>query len=98
MGDVAIPINFLAVFGAAIVSMIIGSVWYGPLLGKTWMKEIGMTPKKMTDDVKKRNDEVLYTYVCGFVTHELCACKRISFFRSIYANLRGYRGSHGWIF
>lgn len=54
MPTVIVPINYLAVFVAAIVSMVIGSIWYGPLLGKTWMKEIGMKPQKMTDKVKKQ--------------------------------------------
>ena len=49
----AVPVNYLAVLAAAVVSMVIGYVWYGPLFGKMWMKEIGMSPKKMTEAMKK---------------------------------------------
>jgi|SRR3989338_4967810 len=37
-----IIINFWAVLVAAIVSMIIGSIWYGPLFGKKFMSAKGM--------------------------------------------------------
>lgn len=36
------PVNYWAVFVAAIASMVIGSIWYGPLFGKMFMKEMGM--------------------------------------------------------
>lgn len=32
-------VNYLAVFLSTITAMIIGSLWYGPILGKQWMKE-----------------------------------------------------------
>lgn len=39
-------VNFLAVLVAAIVSMVIGAVWYSPLVfGKIWMKLSGVMPK-----------------------------------------------------
>ena len=34
--------SFLAILLAAIASMIIGSIWYGPLFGKIFMREMGM--------------------------------------------------------
>lgn len=36
------PVNYWAVFAAAVASMVIGSIWYGPLFGKMFMKEMGM--------------------------------------------------------
>ncbi len=48
-----VPINYLAVLGGAVLSMIIGSIWYGPLLGEAWMKELGMKSKDMTEEMKK---------------------------------------------
>lgn len=41
------PVNYLAVFAAAIASMILGWLWYGPLFGKTWMALSGLTEEKM---------------------------------------------------
>jgi hypothetical protein len=42
MGNVVVPVNYVAVLGAAIVSMVIGYVWYGPLFGKMWEREMKM--------------------------------------------------------
>ncbi len=36
-----IEINYLAVLACAVISMIVGSIWYGPLFGKKWMQIIG---------------------------------------------------------
>lgn len=44
-------INYWAVAVSAIVSMVIGSIWYGPLFGKMFMREMGMdkwTPEQQT--------------------------------------------------
>lgn len=37
-----VPVNYLAVAIAAVSNMIVGSIWYGPLFGKTWMKLAGV--------------------------------------------------------
>ena len=42
-------INFLAVLIASIVSMIVGSLWYGPLFGKAWMKLMNIDKKKVNE-------------------------------------------------
>jgi Protein of unknown function (DUF1761) len=41
------PINYWAVLAAGLSSMILGALWYSPLLfGATWMRESGMTEDK----------------------------------------------------
>lgn len=35
-------INWLIVFSTAIIPLLVGFVWYGPLFGKVWMKEAGL--------------------------------------------------------
>jgi hypothetical protein len=42
-----VPINYLAVLVAAISSMVVGSLWYGPLFGKQWMALMGVTKESM---------------------------------------------------
>lgn len=42
-----VPINYWAVLVSAIVSMVFGSLWYGPLFGKPWMKLMGFTAESM---------------------------------------------------
>jgi len=34
-------VNLWAVLACAVVSMVIGSVWYGPIFGKKWLEVIG---------------------------------------------------------
>ena len=34
-------VNYWAVFVSAIASMVIGSIWYGPLFGKMFIREMG---------------------------------------------------------
>ncbi len=42
-----VPINYLALLGAAIASMVVGAIWYGPLFGKPWMALSGMSQEKI---------------------------------------------------
>ncbi|HTM67847.1 MAG TPA: DUF1761 domain-containing protein [Candidatus Binatia bacterium] len=42
-----VPINYLAVLACGVSSMVVGSLWYGPLFGKPWAKLMGFTPEKM---------------------------------------------------
>lgn len=41
--------NFYVFFLAALVPMVIGSIWYGPLFGKTWMNLMGFTEESLKD-------------------------------------------------
>lgn len=51
-------IQYGAVLGAAIASMVIGFLWYGPLFGKQWMVLSGITKEKM--NAPQRNMNALY--------------------------------------
>lgn len=48
-------VNWLAILLAVVVSMILGSLWYGPFFGKAWMKGMGWDPnnKEAMDKMKK---------------------------------------------
>jgi Protein of unknown function (DUF1761) len=39
-----IPLNGLAIAAAALSAIAIGFLWYGPLFGNAWMKEMGVAP------------------------------------------------------
>jgi len=48
--------NYIAVIGSAIASIIIGSVWYGPLFGNKFRQLIGVdqwSPEKQAQEKKK---------------------------------------------
>ena len=44
--DVQVPINYLAVFVAAVVSYVIAFVWYAVIFRKRWMQLTGTTEMK----------------------------------------------------
>lgn len=41
-----IPINMLAILVAVVVNFIVGFIWYTPLFGKVWGKEMGYDPEE----------------------------------------------------
>ena len=41
--------NFYIFFVAAIIPLVIGFFWYGPLFGNAWMKEMGFTKESLQD-------------------------------------------------
>lgn len=59
-----IEVNYLAVLIAAVASMVVGFLWYSPvLLGKPWMKLMGYT----TESMKAAQKEMMKTYGVSFV-------------------------------
>ncbi len=48
-----VPINYLAVLLAAIASMVLGFLWYGPIFGKKWIALMRFTPEHMAAAKKK---------------------------------------------
>jgi Protein of unknown function (DUF1761) len=42
-----IPINYWAVLAAALFTIVLGYLWYGPLFGKSWMQHAGVAPASM---------------------------------------------------
>jgi hypothetical protein len=42
-----IPINYWAVLIAALFTIVLGFLWYGPLFGKSWMRHARVTPAGM---------------------------------------------------
>jgi len=61
---VNIGVNLLSVFLAALVSMVVGFVYYSPMvLGKPWMKEMGLS----SENLKKAQKEMGKLYGLSFV-------------------------------
>lgn len=58
-------INWLAVIVAAILNMVIGGLWYSPMLfGKTWMQLTGMTE---ADKEKAKQSGMAKMYIVQFI-------------------------------
>ncbi|HVU75423.1 MAG TPA: DUF1761 domain-containing protein [Candidatus Paceibacterota bacterium] len=49
-----VPVNYWAVIASALIMMVLGALWYGPLFGKQWASLMGLKiPEKIGD--KERN-------------------------------------------
>jgi Protein of unknown function (DUF1761) len=59
-------ISYLMVVVCAVLSMIVGSVWYGPLFGKKWMEICGVDPTNL-DAIKQMQKEAMPLYGIQFV-------------------------------
>ncbi len=67
-------INFLALFVAALSTLVVGFVWYNPkVFGTIWMKESGMTEEKMKGGnmLLTFGISLLYAFFIGFVLQML---------------------------
>lgn len=79
------PVNYLAVVVAALSSMVLGSLWYGPLFGKLWMKLSG---HKM-DSGGKNNMGTLYGIAAIGAFVEAYILSHVLVFASSYMNTSG---------
>ncbi len=57
--------NLTAVVAAAIASLVVGFIWYGPLFGKAWMKLTGL---KEMGDKKEMPKTYAILFVASLVT------------------------------
>ncbi len=58
--------SYIIILGGAIVSMIVGGIWYGPLFGKKWIEICGVTEM----DIEKRKQmqkEAMPLYLTQFL-------------------------------
>ncbi|MBS3080042.1 DUF1761 domain-containing protein [Candidatus Pacearchaeota archaeon] len=61
---IEVSINYLAVLVAAIISMILGALWYSPLLfGNAWMKSAGLTKEFMEKHKKGMSWRYLFAFL-----------------------------------
>ena len=64
-----VVVNYWAVLVAAVSTMVVGSLWYGPFFGKEWMKMNGMSVDMMKDPAmkSKANRGYAVQFVASFV-------------------------------
>ena len=58
-------INYLAVLAAAVASIVLGFLWYGPLFGKQWIKLMNFDKKKMSEMKNKGMGKTYVIMVVG---------------------------------
>jgi len=59
-------INYWAIITGAVLSMVIGGIWYGPIFGKKWMELIGVDPSD-SDAGKKMQKTAGPLYAIQFI-------------------------------
>ncbi|NCO11159.1 DUF1761 domain-containing protein [Candidatus Pacearchaeota archaeon] len=78
MGVYFVSVNYWAVLASAIISMIIGSLWYGPLFGKQWMNLMGFGRKDINKAKSKGMAKsyllaIIAALIVGFVLAHIIA-------------------------
>ncbi len=54
-----IHLNYWAILAAVAATMVLGFLWYGPILGKAWMKEMGIPAGSKPDPKVMRRGLIL---------------------------------------
>jgi len=68
-----VSVNFWSVLVAAIVSFVVGWVWYGPLFGKTWKNLMGFTDEVMMSMKMKAGTAMVTGFISALVTSYVLA-------------------------
>lgn len=42
-------INWFAVIASGFITLFVGGLWYGPIAGKAWMEEVGLTKEEIEE-------------------------------------------------
>ena len=60
-------INYWAILVCAVLSLVIGSIWYGPLFGKMWMRLCGVTEHATAAEKKRMQKNAMPLYLVQFI-------------------------------
>lgn len=61
-------VNWIAILVCGIVSMVVGSIWYGPIFGKTWQKHFHFTKEEQEKGVKDMPKTYAQMFVGSLIT------------------------------
>lgn len=80
-----IVVNYWAVLASAVVMIVLGSLWYGPLFGKQWMAMMGIKmPEKMTPEMQKGMIRSYALMAVGALVMSYILANAISLFVTAY--------------
>ncbi len=89
-----IQVNYVAVLISAVAAMVVGSVWYGPLLGATWMKLAGLRK----EDADKSQMPKLYGIMFVGVLVEAYILSHFIHYAGAYSLVNGMKtGVWAWL-
>ena len=58
----AVSVNYWAVLAAAVASIVLGFIWYGPLFGRQWLRLSGFSDKQMKKMKENSQKGMIKTY------------------------------------
>jgi hypothetical protein len=92
----SVALNHLAVLTATVLAFVLGAIWYGPLFGKLWMRETGITPEIQAkgSPAKTYGLAFLWTAVMAYNLAFFIGDPSIS---ARTATLYGFATGAGWI-
>jgi hypothetical protein len=87
-----IEINYWAILITTVVSVILGTIWFGPLFGKVWMKMVGISKPEgpISPEIKKMMTRSYILVIIGSVLMNLTLIYSIVFGAS-YLQIEGVR-------
>ena len=93
-------LNFLAVLAAAISTMLVGFLWYSPLLfAKPWMKEMGYDPndKAKAEEMKKSAAPAYAGSLLASLISSFVLALFLHWMRAGNAHVGAITGFHVWL-
>lgn len=82
--------NFLTLAIAALVPMIIGSIWYGPLFGNAWMQQMGFTKESL--EGSNMVAILVLSYILSFMVAMFLSVFIVTHQNGLFATLSGEPG------
>jgi len=101
-----VMVNYWAIIACAVVSMVLGFLWYGPLFGKAWMASIGLNPNMSEADLKAMQSKagpgyavmIVGALVMGYIlTHVLAAFEATTIMDALRVGIMMWLGFVGVI-
>lgn len=87
-------LNWLAILVSAVMTFLVGGIWYGPLFGKAWMAERGFTEESL------KNANMVKIYGISFVLQLIMAFNLAMFLGDSTISegaLYGFLTGFGWV-
>jgi len=78
-----VSINYWAVLVAAVVNMVVGFLWYGPIFGKMWIAMMGWSSTDVARGEEKMKKEMNKSYALAFLS-SLVMAYVLAYFVFIY--------------